>query len=336
LSTQADTEEPDPFVVRLPYAVVGIQRDLTVAFANQRARNLLGATAVRVGRPLGEAGSTVDLDSLAEQILSSETSLPATTIDLPDGRVLRVTGIPARGEDPAVLLIEDVTAQHRHDRVMREFVRNAAHQLRTPLTGIATAVEVLQSGAKDVPETRDRFLGHIERDAARLTRIARGLLVLARAQSGEQNLRLEVVELQPLLEQLRDGAEPAAGTTLESACPDGLTALADPNLLEEALAELLENAIAHTPNGTVRLTASELESHVAIEVMDTGAGVRPEHRARIFEPFYRVDEGGDGFGLGLAIAAQAARAMDGELRAADVPGGGTAFTIRLPSGHVMR
>jgi signal transduction histidine kinase len=235
-----------------------------------------------------------------------------------------------------VLLIEDVTAQHRQDRVMREFVRNAAHQLRTPLTGITTAVEVLQSGAKESPEDRDRFLAHIERDAARLTRIARGLLLLARAQSREQDIRLEFVELLPLLEELAADAQAVPGVSVEATCPPGLAALAEPSLLQEALDALLENAIAHTTDGEVRMAASASNDQVAIDVSDTGEGVPPEHRSRIFEPFYRVNEGGDGFGLGLAIAAQAARAMDGELQAADAPGGGTTFTIRLPSARVVR
>jgi signal transduction histidine kinase len=288
---------------------------------------------VRTREQLGNA----DLQAVAERIVSTVGTATPSTVELADGRTLRITGVPARGDVPAVLLIDDVTSQYRHDRVMREFVRNAAHQLRTPLTGIATAVEVLQSGAKESPDDRDRFLGHIERDAARLTRIARGLLVLARAQSGEQSLQLEQVELRPLLERLRAAAEPAPpGVTVEATCPDGLTALAEPSLLEEALAELLENAIAHTPAGFVRLIAAESDEHVAIDVVDSGEGVPPEHRARIFEPFYRVAESGDGFGLGLAIAAQAARAMDGELRAAEVPGGGTAFTIWLASSSMVR
>jgi signal transduction histidine kinase len=228
-----------------------------------------------------------------------------------------------------------VTAQYRHDRVMREFVRNAAHQLRTPLTGITTAVEVLQSGAKNAPDDLDRFLAHIERDAARLTRVARGLLVLARAQSGEQNLRLEFVELRPLLDELVADADPGPGVALEVTCSKGLAALAEPSLLQEALAELIENAMTHTRHGRVLITAGEIDGRVEIDVADTGEGVPPEHRARIFEPFYRVDEGGDGFGLGLAIAAQAARAMNGDLRAGGLERGGTIFTIRLASGRVI-
>ena len=93
---------------------------------------------------------------------------------------------------------------------MREFLRNAAHQLRTPLAGITAAVETLQSGAKDQPENRDRFLAHVERHAERLTRLARGLLMLARTQAGE-DAPIDFVELRPLVERLVAAAEPRAG-----------------------------------------------------------------------------------------------------------------------------
>jgi signal transduction histidine kinase len=331
----ADSIRPESFFLRLPYAVVGVRSDLQVAFANAWARGLLGADAVRVGRPLGDAKIPIDLRQLGTNVVSRPAHFAESPIELPDGRALRVTGIPPYKAEPAVLMLEDVTAQHRHDRVMREFVRNAAHQLRTPLTGITTAVEVLQSGAKNVPEDRDRFLEHIERHGARLTRIARGLLVLARAQSGEQLLRLEFVELLPLLESLAASAEPAPGVTIETSCPPSLAALAEPNLVHEALAALVDNAVAHTREGIVRLVAHEAGGRVEIDVLDNGPGILPEHQSRVFEPFYRALELGDGFGLGLAIAAQAAAAMDGELRAAANPGGGSTFSIRLPSARVM-
>jgi signal transduction histidine kinase len=219
---------------------------------------------------------------------------------------------------------------------MREFVRNAAHQLRTPLTGITTAIEILQAGAKNVPQDRDRFLEHIERHAGRLTRVARGLLTLARAQSGEQLLRLEFVELLPMLQSLAADAETDRGVTVEASCPPSLAALAERNLMHEALSALVDNAVAHTREGTVQLVAREVDGRVEIDVHDNGPGILPEHRARIFEPFYRALEFGDGYGLGLAIAAQAAAAMDGELTASARPEGGTTFSIRLPSARVMR
>jgi len=141
--------------------------------------SVLGAETVRVGEPLRGA----ELGALAERLVSLPEPLDATTVELRDGRALRVTGVAAHEDDPAILLIEDVTAERRRERVVREFVRNAAHQLRTPLAGIVAAVEVLQSGAKDVPADRDRFLGHVAEHATRLTRVARALLMLARAES---------------------------------------------------------------------------------------------------------------------------------------------------------
>ena len=323
------------FFSRLPHAVVGVSRDGTVAFSNLRAHVLLGVDAVRPGRPVRQAKIPIDLPQLADNALTGPY-FSQDAVELQDGRALRVTGIPPQRDEPAVLILEDVTAQHRHDRVMREFVRNAAHQLRTPLTGITTAVDVLQGGAKNVPADRDRFLEHIQRHAARLTRIARGLLVLARAQSGEQLPELEFVELRPLLESLAADAVPAPGVTVETSCPASLVALAEPSLMHEALAALVDNAISHTREGSVRLVAHEMDGHVEIDVVDDGPGIPFEHRERIFEPFYRAFDAGDGFGLGLAIASQAAAAMDGELRAVATPSGGTRFSIRLPAAEISR
>ena len=330
------TFELERFLLRFPHAVVGLRRDLRVAFSNQRARRLLGGENLRVGRPLSEPAVGKELRALAHRLVRRPAPLSATSVELPDGRILRIAGIAAQEDEPAVLLIEDVTEQHRRDRVMREFVRNAAHQLRTPLTGITTAVQVLQSGAKDVPEDRDRFLAHVEQHTARLNRITHGLLALARAQSGEQVLRLDAVELGSLLESLAAEADPTPGVRFETTYPGSIAALAEPDLVREALAALVDNAVAHTRGGIVRLAAREEDGRVAIEVTDTGAGILPEHRTRVFEPFYRGGETGDGFGLGLAIAAQAVAAMDGELRLEDAPGGGTQFTMILPSAQVAR
>jgi signal transduction histidine kinase len=302
-----------------------MRRDRSVAFANDRALSILGNETVEVGRPLRGA----ELGALAERLVSLPEPLAATTVELAGGQALRVTGVAAHEDDPAILLIEDVTEELRREKVVREFVRNAAHQLRTPLAGITAAVEVLQSGAKDVPSDRDRFLRHIEEHTARLTRIARALLTLARAQSGE-SIPLERVELRALLERVVAQADPAGEGRIAVACSTSLTARAQPDLLLEALAGLVDNAVTHT-QGEIRLHARDVGDAVEIEVVDTGEGIAPEHQARIFEPFYRVADTGEGFGLGLAIARQAVEAMHGELSIATPAGAGTAFTIRLPA-----
>jgi signal transduction histidine kinase len=181
-----------------------------------------------------------------------------------------------------------------------------------------------------VPSDRDRFLDHVAEHTARLTRIARALLMLARAQSGE-SVQLEQVDVRALLERLVAQAGPAAGGRIAVVCSSSLTTRAQPELLQEALSGLVDNAVTHT-RGEIRLDAREVDGTVEIEVADTGEGIAPEHHPRIFEPFYRVADTGEGFGLGLAIAYQAVEAMHGELSLVATAGAGTAFTIRLPAG----
>ena len=316
------------FFLRLPYAVIGLDPHLRVVFGNARARRLLRGSAFKAGMPLPVG----PLRDFAQRVVAFEAVEETRRIELPDGRLIRASGLGPRGTEPAILIVEDVTSEAQDDRVMREFVRNAAHQLRTPLTGIAAAIEVLQAGAKDNPETRDRFLGHVEVHAQRLIRIARGLLVLARAEAGEP-MQLEFVELRPLLDELAAQAQPLPGVDLEIACDPALAVLAERDLVREALAALVENAVQHTREGAIRMSAEETDGTVAVSVTDTGgAGVPPEHRERIFEPFYRLGTSGKGFGLGLAIARQATTAMNGELTVDDAERGAR-FTIRLPAGR---
>jgi signal transduction histidine kinase len=325
---QRRSDRIEHFALRFPDGVVALRRNGTVAFANARARTLLGAKAVRAGSELGEDVPR-DLRSLARRLTQIPAPLHPTIVELENGTALRVSGLAYTNDEPAILFLEDVTDQQRHERVTREFLRNAAHQLRTPLAGIAAAVETLQAGAKERPAERDRFLAHLETHVARLTRIARGLLLLARAQTGEP-LRVSYIELGPLLDQTAREVEPHNGVEVATFYEQGVAALASPELLRETLAALVENAVAYTDSGTVRLTAHAENGHVAVAVTDTGRGILPEFRSRVFEPFFRLGDDSKGYGLGLAIAAQAVKAMDGTIDVSDAPGGGTTFTVRLP------
>jgi signal transduction histidine kinase len=323
----ADPQSAARFFHRFPDGVIGLGADRRVQFANSRAQQLLDGSALEVGAPL----SLQTLAQFADVVLKAPEDVLTTRLALPDGRVLRVSGLGPQGAEPAMLILADVTAHEHQDRAMREFLRNAAHQLRTPLTAIATAVDVLQAGAKDVPAERDRFLEHIETHSERLIRIARGLLVLARAQSGEP-MQLEIVDVNLLLEELAAEAKPRPDVEISVECEPGLAALAVGDLLHEALAALVDNAVEYTQAGNIRLTAEGHDGKIGVSVADSGAGIHPEHRERIFEPFYRPSAEGRGFGLGLAIAAEAARAMEGELTI-DEARAGASFTISLTAAE---
>jgi two-component system, OmpR family, phosphate regulon sensor histidine kinase PhoR len=231
----------------------------------------------------------------------------------------------------ALAVVRDVTARERAEQAERDFVTNAAHELQSPLAAIVSAVEVLQAGAKDGPE-RDVFLTHIERESARLARLARALLILARSQIGLEAPRDELVGLCALLQETADGLKLADGVDVEVACDADLAMLTNRELVEQALINLAENAAKQTRKGKIVLGAQVLaDRFVEFTVADTGPGILASERAKVFERFYRADgDGTSGFGLGLAIVRAVADALDGELELDSTLGEGTTVRLRVP------
>jgi two-component system phosphate regulon sensor histidine kinase PhoR len=231
-------------------------------------------------------------------------------------------------------VVDDLTEQERRELAEREFVSNAAHELRTPLTTIIGAVEVLQAGAKEDPAERDRFLAHIERESGRLARLARAMLTLARAHSGQEQPRAEAVELGPLLREVAAGLQPHAGVVLEVEVSDGLAVEANRDLLEQALRNLGENAAKHTARGSVALRAYRDGTTVTVEVEDSGPGISPEVQRHVFDRFYRGERDAHGFGLGLAIVRESVRTLGGRIELDSSLGEGTVFRILLTPARV--
>ena len=312
---------------RLPFAALVVDQALHVVFANAAAHRLFGDEAVEHGTTLGQS-STRALLPLARSVVAG-TAAPHSSIVESDGRTLRALGVRATTELPGMLFVDEPPSDVHHERVMRGFLRNAAHQLRTPLAGIMAAVETLQSGAKERPADRDRFLLHIESHAERLARIARGLLLLARAETGE-TLEVDAVPLIPMVDAIVAEADPRAGVVVRADCAD-VAAVASPDLLRETIAALVDNAVAYTEAGEVTVSASASGGTVVVRVSDTGPGIPDELHSRIFEPFFRVATTGEGYGLGLAIAREAVRAMQGEITVSSTAGAGTTFTVALPA-----
>jgi signal transduction histidine kinase len=230
-----------------------------------------------------------------------------------------------------VVTLQDVTERERLERAERDFVTNAAHELQTPLAAITSAVEVLQAGAKERPEDRDRFLQHIAHACRRLDRLTRALLVLARAQIGEQ-VRREVVAVEPILRTVATAQ--SRERTIRIECGDDVAVIANRALLEQALANLVENAIKHT-TGPVVLAAQSDNRHVTMVVRDAGGGIADADRRRVFERFYRGEQATEsGSGLGLAIVAEAARALGADLELESSPSG-TSVAIVLPAARLV-
>jgi signal transduction histidine kinase len=321
---------------RLHEGVVTVDDQLVVQFANAEARRVLG-TRLTEGDQLPEPWQTFSLREFAVSLFDPGSSALSQAHVRPDEETaLALVGIPAQPEsDTVMIVLDDLTEQERRELAEREFVSNAAHELRTPLTTIIGAIEVLQAGAKDDVHERDRFLKHIEREAERLARLARALLTLARAHAGQERPRLELVPLAPLLQELADGTRAGEGVAVEVEVEPELVANVNRDLLEQALRNLADNAVNHTPSGRVVLRAYAAGTAVNVEVEDTGVGMTAETQQHVFDRFYRgQDRDAEGFGLGLAIVRQAVRTLGGHIELDSAPGQGTRVRIVLERARV--
>jgi signal transduction histidine kinase/HAMP domain-containing protein len=319
---------------RLHEGVLTIDQDLVVHFANAEARRLLGGR-LSEGDPLPDPWEGFGLRDFAQALFDERASVTQAHLTPDEQHAYAVTGIPSQPEtDWALLVVDDLTEQERRELAEREFVSNAAHELRTPLTTIIGAVEVLQAGAKENPVERDRFLGHIERESGRLARLARAMLTLARAHSGQEQPRVEAVELRPLLREVAAGLRPHAGVAVDVEAPAGLSVDANRDLLEQTLRNLGENAAKHTARGSICLRARRDGGTVVVEVEDSGPGISPEVQRHVFDRFYRGERDAHGFGLGLAIVRESVRTLGGRIELDSSPGQGTVFRILLTPARV--
>lgn len=225
-----------------------------------------------------------------------------------------------------------VNRARRQESAEEQFVTNAAHELQSPLTAIVSAVEVLQAGAKDTPD-RDVFLDHIEQAAARLVRLTRALLVLARVQTGTEAPKTELVALKPLLSEVAARLSTQEGVGLAISCPADAAVVTNRELVDHALFNVATNATNYTSNGRIELSARLSDGEAEITISDTGPGIpEPEHE-RVFERFYRGEAGTDhGSGLGLAIARTAIEAVGGVVELESELGTGTTVRFRFPQG----
>jgi two-component system, OmpR family, sensor histidine kinase KdpD len=209
-----------------------------------------------------------------------------------------------------------------------------SHDLRTPLAGIkASASSLRQSDVEWSTADREEFVRTIEDETDRLTALVGNLLDMSRIQAAAVAVSAREVGLDEVVPAALAGLG-ARAQGVDVDVPESLPAvIADPALLERVVANLVENAVAHSPEGApVRVSAGEVGGRVLLRVVDRGRGIPPELRERVFQPFQRMDDSpsqGAGVGLGLAVARGFTRAMGGDLTIDDTPGGGTTMTIEL-------
>lgn len=302
--------------------------------------NILGKTVLEIIRNHGLQkfiSSTLDEDeSVAEEITLHDES--GDTYLLGHGSRLRDQNALNIG---ALIVFNDITRLRRLETVRRDFVANVSHELRTPITTIKGFVETLLDGALGKPEEANRFLLIIAKNVNRLSAIIEDLLILSRVElhgREEPTISLQRERIYKVLSAAKEACEPGAEkkrVRLAISCPAGIEADINTPLLEQALVNLVGNAIKYSrEGGSVVIEASYQGQDVVIQVKDEGCGITAEHLPRIFERFYRSDKARSrkegGTGLGLSIVRHIVEAHGGAVNVSSTPGKGTIFFISLP------
>lgn len=316
---------------------VALIEDGVITVANPAFSRLLNTKTILVGKSALEAAR---LPALAEAVdlagrnrKESEREVEAAGRSL----ALRARPLGPTGARQAVVVLLDLTESKRLDRIRREFVANASHELRTPVAAIVGAAETLAAGAAEDPQARHSFVDILLRHAERLSRLTADLLDLGRLEAGYRP-GVEAVPLdaavEPVLATLRPGATEQQ-VTLAAELTSGLSVAAERAAVEQILTNLIENAIKYTPRGgRVTVRGEPRGANVQLSVEDTGAGIDAKHLPRLFERFYRVDAARSrelgGTGLGLAIVKHLVMAHRGEIRVESTPGRGSRFIVTLP------
>jgi two-component system, OmpR family, phosphate regulon sensor histidine kinase PhoR len=326
--------------------VVGVDLEERIIGMNRAAARILGCDQAMVqGRHIQEVLRHSELQRFVKQALAKEAPVEKDMVLYIDGeRILSGLGTPLRdGEGQrkgALIVLNDVTRLRKLENIRRDFVANVSHEIKTPITAIKGFVETLKDGAPEKPEDVERFLSIIQKHVERLEAIVEDLLSLSRIEkeAEREEILLEAQGIREVLTgaaQVCDAKASAKSIVLEVVCPETLGARINPRLLEQALVNLLDNAIKYSnPGQTVTLEGLEQKEEALIRVRDKGCGIERRHLDRLFERFYRVDQARSrklgGTGLGLAIVKHIMQAHHGRVSVESKLGSGSTFTLHLP------
>ena len=302
-------------------AVIGVDRDLNATFLNPRARELL------------ENSDPAFHDRLQEVLAKSRFSGPVTEPEVHAGdRIIEIRAAPL--EDGALAILRDVTEERQIERAKAEFIANASHELKTPLFALQGYLEMLEDEKDE--EVRKSFLKDMQAQTERLKSLAKTLLDLSRLDANAVTFRLEEVDLEDLLHELRRDFAYTGREINIHAEEDIPSVRTDPIQLHRMLAILLDNALKYSggPEGTepVDLELHREDGHALVSVSDHGCGIPEAEIPHIFDRFYRAQGSSraDGTGLGLALAGEISQHLGGDIRVESAPDRGSTFSVELP------
>lgn len=334
--------------------VMMIDKDERIALMNRKAEEILGfSTEELLGRKYNEAKQQFEFTQLIEECIQSKEHIRDEMIFyFPEERILEINLSPMfhGGEEWAGILIvlHDITAVRRLERMRSEFVANVSHELKTPIAAVKGFAETLLAGALNDKDTARSFLQIIFDESERLNRLIGDILALSKIESKRIPLIFSPVDLKSFMERTVHVMRTEAAKkniTLELQAEDDLYMEADEDRLRQIMINLLSNGISYTPEGgRVRVKIEPIEGSedkepemIRFTISDTGIGIPKKDLPRIFERFYRVDKArsrsSGGTGLGLSIVKHLVELHKGHITVESKQGVGTTFIIELPVLH---
>lgn len=336
--------EEEAILASMAEGVIAVDSRQRILNLNEAAANFLRAErALAIGKPVEEVVRIPKLQRFIRRVLEGERPLGEELVFDEDDLHWQVYGNSLRDpegkEMGALIVFSDVSRMRQLESHRRDFVANVSHELRTPLTSIKGFLETLRDGAMSDPIEAPRFLEIALKHTDRLNAIIDDLLKLSRLEKDTDSNEIQLAHgpLRTVLSeaiQLCEIKSRQKQVSLELDCPVGLQALINPPLLEQAVVNLIDNAVKFSDEGGKVEVRGRLEGEdVVITVKDFGQGIAPEHLSRIFERFYRVDKARSrnmgGTGLGLAIVKHVALAHRGVAGVRSTAGQGSEFSLRL-------
>jgi len=324
-------DEMQTLIDSIAEGVIALTPDARVLRMNRAAAGLLDISTPAPFAPIG----TLVRHPLLRDHLEEAVLMPLAPRELTLGSRSLLVSTHLLAEGGAVVTFLDVTELRRMEKIRRDFVANASHELKTPLTAMRGFAETLLEG--DPPDDlKEQFLSSIRLNTVRLQHLVDDLLDLSRLESGAWQTLEEEVEIAGLASDVwGDLSGHQRERDFDFRVEGDAVALADGQALEQIFRNLLDNAVRFTPDGgQIRVRIEELGPELRVSVTDSGSGIPSSALPRIFERFYRVDPGRDraagGTGLGLAIVRHLVHSMGGEVSAESELGKGTTIAFTLP------